>query len=191
MAEVGRQSLDLLERLRSIEDRALAVIECGPLPAEALKEIVMLRHASAGLRYELRGRDEGDLGPMRQARLFSSYFDYSLGNVGAALGAWLTHVDEVDGKRLEVRAPVAPTVDVLEELRPPFVALLVQLVLHKQLTHVRLIEMTGLDPGELEHQLSALLRMGLVLESSEGVLQIDGHVRHLVLEAFRRQGVLH
>src|SRR5690606_38602047 len=98
-------SFALINRLYPISDSALAVLECGPVHAEALRSVVMLRHGSTGLRFELGGKGEEQLSDLRLARLFSSHFDYAGGHLGAALRSWITHVRRVNGSTLHIEAP--------------------------------------------------------------------------------------
>jgi amino acid transporter len=187
---VGRQALNLLDRLCALSDRALAVVHCGPMPAEALKTIVTLRHASTGVKFSLGERSEDDLGALRLARLFSGYFDYSGGVVGAALRGWIAHVDKVGEDALVVRAPHPERWELVDELRREWVALLLQLVLHKQMSSARLERVTGLDRQVLARELDTLRRIGLLVESRKRVVEINPFVFHIVSSRFLSQGLL-
>ncbi len=181
---------DLINRFRSVSDDALTVLRCEPLPAEQLKSVITLRHGSTGVNFSFGGRDEDALSPWRLARLFSSHFDYSGGNVGVALRSWVTHMEKASDEHIVVRQPETHDWDVLDELRVEWVALLVQLVLHKQLTTARLERTTGLPRRELRREIDTLIRMGLVTEARNGVIEIDRFIDHILAERFVRQGVL-
>ena len=187
---LGDQTLGLLDRLRPVSDRALAVLRCAPLPAEALKTVVTVRHASTGAKFSLDGEAEDDLGELRLARLFSSFFDYSGGVVGAALRAWITHVDKASGDALSVRVPRAERWEVVDELKSEWTALLLELVLHKQISPRRLARVTKTTPEELARDLDPLRRAGLLVESRQRVLEINPFVHHIVANRLRRQGLL-
>src|SRR5690606_22189944 len=92
---VSRQALHLMDRFTGLSDLAQAVVECDPLTAEELEAVMLLRHSSTGLTYELDGTPEERLSQLGKARLFSRYFEYSGGVVGAALHAWLARVERV------------------------------------------------------------------------------------------------
>jgi hypothetical protein len=168
----------------------LAVIECEPLPAEALKSIISLRHGSTGISFELAGTAEEDLAPWRQARLFTRYFDYSGGLVAVALRAWLAHIDKIDTNTMLMRWPKRPRIEAIDQLRVELAALLVQLVVHKQVTLRRLQRITALPQEELESDLSALTRMGIVRRDARDVMHVDRFVAHLVTDSLRTQGML-
>ena len=124
------------------------------------------------------------------ARLFTRYFDYTGGYVGVALQSWITHIDRVEGETLLMRAPKSPNLELFDELRLGFVALLLQFVLHKRLTRARLARITSLEPAELEHDLDALLRMGVLGEDKQGVIEINRYVQHMLVSSFRDRGYL-
>jgi amino acid transporter/DNA replication protein DnaC len=189
IANVNQHAWRLMNRFAPVSESALAVLECVPLPAESLKEIVSLRHASTGMKFRIDRMDEEQLAPWRQARLFTRYFDFSGGQIGAALRAWLAHVEKIDGKRLVMRLPSVPDRSVLGELRIELKALLVQLVVHKQLTLERLARLTGLG-WAVQPDLERLIRMGLVHRSSQGIHHTDRFVAHFIVDELREQGLL-
>ncbi len=187
---MGLRPFRFLDRLIRLSDRALAVVECGSLDAETLKDIVMIRHRSTGLAFELAGRPESTLRDWRIARLFSAHFDNSAGMVGVALTAWIAGVTAVGPTTLTIEAPTQPSLEPLEGLRVSWVAVLVQLVLHRQLTRERLLSVSQLPEAELLEELAALLRMGLVTEDRRGVIELDLVVEHLLIAHFEESGVL-
>ena len=69
-------------------------------------------------------------------------------------------------------------------------ALLVELVLHKQVTLARLERLTGLSRPVLVHELHALERMGLVSHGAQSVLAINRYVHPMVVAHLRERGVL-
>ncbi|MCH2110000.1 MAG: ATP-binding protein, partial [Polyangiaceae bacterium] len=89
---VDTQAFRIINRFVDIGSHALGLIECGPLPAAELREIVMLRHNSTGLRFELKKKGSGDLGGLALARLFSRHFSHSRGNVGSTLRNWVNNI---------------------------------------------------------------------------------------------------
>ena len=187
---VNTQPFIFINRFVGLAGLALSVIECGPVDAEAIKSVVMVRHRSTGRKLRLGKRTEDDLSEWRLARLFNSYFDYAHGNLAAALLAWIAHIEAVHDDEVEIRIPVAVDPEMLEQLRPEWLALLQQFVLHKQLTRSRLARITSLEPAVLREQMSALLRMGLLVETRQGVIEINRYLQHLVSADLARRGHL-
>ncbi|MBX2799430.1 MAG: hypothetical protein KTR31_17275 [Myxococcales bacterium] len=187
--EIGSAALQFLERFSAFGAGALARVECGPVDAETLKEIVALRHNSTGLRYSLAGRQEAEVSGWALAQLFTGHFDHSDGTVGAALHSWLAHVERVEGDSLVLDFPSTPVDDALDTMSMGWVGLLVQLVLHKELTVERLLRVTGQPKAQLMRDLAALRRTGLVTQD-RSVLALEPRSQHLVLRSLRRRGVL-
>jgi len=169
-----------LDRMTRISDRSLATVTCQPLLAEELKDVVMRRHGSTGLSFTVDGRHSEEMSDFRLAGLFTRFYDVSRGNVGAALQAWIAHMEGVDGDELALRRPTPPLLDIFDQLTPAWQALLVQFVLHKQLTLPRLRRLTGESDAALAAELGALKRMGLVNQSSDGILELDRWAHHLL-----------
>ena len=187
---VGSQARRMIDRFAPLSDQALAVLECGPMPAEALKSIITLRHASTGMKFELGSREEDSLGELRLARLFSDYFDYSNGFVGTALRAWVAHVERVRDNTIEVQPPSTLGWERVDALRTEWVALLVQLLLHKQVSVRRLRVVSGLEARDFRRDLDTLLRMGLVVENRRRIVEINPFVHHIVLDRFAKRGLV-
>lgn len=187
---VSKSTLVVLNKFRALADSALTVIECDPLPAESLGQIITLRHGSTGMTFALGGKSEGELSQWQLARLFSHHFNYSHGCVGAALTSWLTHIDKASDSSLTIRMPGGQNADALDELRIEWTALLIELLLHKQLTRMRLARITRLDPASLERNLAPLIRTGLVHEGRGHVLEVNRYVQHWVTARLERRGLV-
>ena len=187
---INTQSFVFINRLVGLAGLALSVIECGAVDAETIKSVVMVRHRSTGRKLRLGGKGEDELSAWRLARLFNTYFDYSRGNLAAALLGWIAHIDDVKDEELRLRIPSAVDPDMLEQLRPEWLALLQQLILHKQVTLPRLERITNVDSILLRWQLSALIRMGLLTESRQGVIEINRYFQHIVHNDLQRRGHL-
>ncbi|MBX3271787.1 MAG: amino acid permease [Sandaracinaceae bacterium] len=188
--EIGTPALHALDRLRGLRDHALGVVECGPLPAAALRDVVMSRHASTGLRCELAGAGEQALTEWRVARLFNQHFAASGGRVGAALAGWVAHVERASEHALVVRAPARADAEALDGLRPDAAAALLALLLHKRLTRAQMLALAGSDRAAVDAPLDVLARMGLVDESVRGVLSIERFATPVVVDRLRARGVI-
>ena len=188
--ELNVHALRFISRSLPLADSALAVVECQPFAAEQLKQVIEGRHRSTGLRFALDERDEDQLPAWQRARLFTRYFDYSGGYVGVALQAWISHIDRIDGEVLAMRAPKRASAEILDELRIEWIAVILQLVLHKRLTRARLARVSGLDQANVDRQLDALARAGLIDEDKQGAIALDRYVSHLVITNLRDRGYL-
>ena len=190
MLELDIHAFRAISRVVPLADHALAVVECRPLDAEHLEELIDVRHRSTGLQIVLDERDEDELPAWTRARLFTRFFDISGGHVGVALQSWIAAIEQVEGERLVMRTPSLPEREALAELRIEHVATLLQLVLHKRLTRARLARISGLDERVVGQTFDVLARMGLVVEDNQGVVEINRYVHHHVVESLRERGYL-
>jgi predicted transcriptional regulator len=80
--------------------------------------------------------------------------------------------------------------DAIDEIKPEWRALLLQLLLHKQSSVARLRRATSRDRGALERDLGALERMGLVVARRPDVFELNRFLQHMVIDRFHRRGLL-
>lgn len=187
---MNTHAFELLTRMRPLAEQALAVIECGPMAAQELGEVVTLRHGSTGMKYELAGRTESEVTQWQGARLFSQHFAYCQGLVGSSLRSWVTHVDRVRDGVLTLKAPEREHGEDLDDLKPEWRALLLELLVHRRLTLPRLARITGLERERIRVDIDALIRTGLVVQGRQRALEINPFVHHVVAARFTEQGLL-
>ncbi len=137
------------------------------------------------------GRRMGDqLTEWSLARFFTGLFEYARGSVGVALQAWLGHISAVHGEVVSLEAARYEPAELTDDLRPEWIAILVQVVLHRQCTRERLLRITGVEEGQLHHHVSTLVRMGLLVEDSSGAVELNRYVQHLVVSDLSDRGFL-
>ena len=179
-----------ISKVLPLADHALSVVNCGPLSAEELKTLVLLRHRSTGHHFRVESKTEEQLSDWALARIFTGTFDYSQGNVGVALQAWISHTESVQRSTLSLQIPKATDIELFDELRMEWLAILVQFVLHKRLTRGRLLTITSASEPSVTVAINTLIRMGVVTESSSGVLELNRFVGHLVIRYLDERGLL-
>ncbi len=176
----------LIDRIYPVSSLFLDIITRAPSNAEQIKNVIMLRHRSAGMTFTLDGEPEDHVSAWTIARLFTSLFDYARGNVGAALQGWIVAISRVGSEGLTVEPLIPPDVSVVDTLSPIQKAIIVHLLLHGTLTGVRMRRISGLDEALLRHEIQSLLRLGWVCERENGVLAIDRfllpHLTHACVE---------
>jgi hypothetical protein len=190
VANLNVHAWRFIQHFVRLSEVALAVVECEPLPAQTLEAIISARHASTGLRFTLAGIDETSLAQWRLARLFTRYFDWSGGLVAVALRAWLANIEKVDGNVISMKWPVMPRTTVLSELRVELRMILLQMVLHKQVTVTRLARILGRPADVLERDLAPLVSMGLVHRDAHTVMHVERFVAHFVTSRLQAGGML-
>jgi hypothetical protein len=156
-----------INALHKIEDRFIALIECESFDAEELKDAVMLRHRSTGLKFELQQTAEDELSAWKLAHLFNRFFDYARGNVGVTLDAWISAIRSISGGNvLHIVPPTQSGSEVLDNLDEDWIVYIVQFILHRSFSFAKLCRVMDTSEEEVNKVLSALLRAGIVAEQA-------------------------
>jgi len=182
-------AIRLLDDVRPLSRLATVHLRCEPLAAQQIKDVVMTRHTSTGLRIQLGNTSEDAFTEWSLARLFHAHFEHSKGNVGASLRAWVAHVTDVTDERLHIRRPSNTSWDALGDLRPELTAILVELLLHKHASMDKLQRVTNMGGSELSEALAELRSIGLVIEYRRSVFQMTPQA-HTPVTAWLERGSL-
>ncbi len=177
----------MLDALRSLSRVTAAHVVCQPLTARELQQVITTRHASTGMGLRLGRRANDAIGAWGLARLFDRHFDHARGNVGYALRAWIAHVDAFGDDTLTLRAPAPLDWDLLDDLRPELVAILVELLLHRNAGVDKLARVTGRPHTLVREALAELCALGLTVQNRRRVVQINPFVGVPVLAWLQRR----
>lgn len=183
-------ALRLLQDMLKIEGCLLDIIDCAPIGTEELKTIILLRHKATGLRFKLKNRSEESISELRLARLFSSYFDYSRGNVGMALQAWVRHIIDFKSDYIEVCAPIPPDLSPLSRLPVEWVVMISQFVLHKIMDPAKLCRVMDWEDTRLRRDLDALHRAGVLQEHGERLWILNPVIEPFLIRQLTRLDLL-
>ena len=184
MLGVDDRPFHFMDRLYHLQEHILGVVASRPLDAEDLQQAVLSRHESTGLTLTVQGTPEAAMSDWAYARLFTRLFRYTGGNVGDCLHAWVSHIESADASGIHLRRPEMPDLEALDSLRPMQIALIVQCILHGQLTRTRLARITSADAAEMRAELAALIRLGVVVEHSGGVFGVNPFLEPHILRRF-------
>jgi hypothetical protein len=180
----------LMSRMRPLDDRILALLECEPFHARELKELVLQRHGAGGLGFTIDGRSEESISEWRLARFFDALFGYSNGNIGAALNTWIASIREVEEDTVHVVTPRRPGLDAFAEIGPVQRMTALQLVIHDQATPDRLVRITRLDRAVLAREIRVLQSCRLLRQKPGGALVIDRFTRPHFVRFLTQEGLL-
>lgn len=188
---INEHAYAALDRLLPLTASASSVVRCDPFDAQELHQAIMRRHRSAGLRFELEGRDEESLGEWDLARLFSAHFDQSLGNVAAALRGWLAHIDafDADAQTLRIRRPRAHDWSRLDELDGDAKTVLLQLILHREASRARLARVMRQPDRVLDSVVRGLTGAGVLTRHPSRGYAINPYLRHHIIAHFHQRGL--
>ncbi len=163
----------LLEKLIALSDHLLGVVNINPVPVNSIKEIIMLRHQGAGLDFTFNNRRKEELSAVKLADLFVRIYKFSNGNPGVALAAWLSSIESIENDNLKIVPIDLPRIDFISHFKPDSILIIIQLLIHKQLTIKRLTIVLGTDPEVVNQQIQYLWRMGMVNKLQNDVYEIN------------------
>jgi len=158
-------SYAVIQKLINLNNHFLNVITLSPFSAEDLQKVVLTRHQSGQLHFATNRRNEENFRSWNYARFFSRLFNYSKGNVGVALSAWLVNVDNFSDGRLQLGILRSQESNPLSFFNVDHWMLVLQLLLHKSASLDKLKRITAIDNDEqhlLIEYLSVLERAGVV-----------------------------
>lgn len=181
---------ELVNNVLNLQDHMIGVIQCQPLDSESLKSLIMKRHKSSGLSFLLEDHQEENLSHLRLAKLFTKYFDYSKGNPGVTLNAWLSNISQYKNEQLFIEYPNLPDFEILSNIDEEALMLLQQISMHKRMDFNKLARVFASTEQEMEIALRPLRLNGLVVEKSDGVFIINPYVDPLVVSILKQKELL-
>jgi len=173
---VNTQSFDVINRMFDINRFFVNIVDLQPFNSRQLQEVILFRHRTGGLNMKLSHKQSGIFQTTDIARLFSKYFNYSNGNIGAALLAWVANIIEVRDKEIEAGMPQIPDLTALRELSPAIKLYLTQFILHKRCDFAKLQRITLDTEEEVEKNIRFMKRAGLISETAGHVYEIDKYM---------------
>ncbi len=180
----------IINNVHKIEENFISIITNMPFDSEEIKEMIIRRHHSSGLKFRYNNRDEENISEFRMAGLFSKYFDISKGNPGVALNQWLTNINKFSGEVIHINHPKNNEPEILENLDDDWRVILIQIIIHKRLLIEKLAKVLNQNQLDLEETIAAIKRTGLIEERSSRVYMINIYAEPYLIRTFIQQGLL-
>ncbi len=176
VANISTTAYQRISEIQNLADHFISVISIKPFDSEELKELIMRRHRSAGIKFSLGKKHEDIMSEIRLAGLFNKYFNYSKGNPGTALYAWVSHIKSCSVEHLEISSPEKPNTSVFENLPDDWQVVLYQIVLHKRMNISKLNRVLMLKENIITEITDALMIAGLIKEKLNGLYVINPYI---------------
>ncbi|MFC2119504.1 hypothetical protein ACFLQ4_00395 [Bacteroidota bacterium] len=166
-------SFKIMNTISRLDELFISTIYCEPFDSEALKEVILLRHYSSGMKFKLGNKMEDELGEIKLASLFDDYFNYSIGNVGIALNAWIANITKVENNTVTIKQPLVPDTEALNNLEDDWLIYIAQIILHRRISFETLKGLMKVNDERCEDVVKSLLRFGIILEKSQRIYGIN------------------
>ncbi|MFO7256854.1 MAG: hypothetical protein DIU61_004105 [Bacteroidota bacterium] len=186
IANMNPFAAELIHAVNGFKDRFIGVMPCSPMSSMELKNLILTRHRSSGLEFAL-DNVKSDVSEIALARLFNDYFNYTEGNPGVAMNAWLSNIVRVEENRVVIRAPRRPDTEVLDALPPAWNLIILQLILHKRMSEAKLLRVFRNDFPDLLTHLRSLVRAGLIGRDVDGCYGLNNFIEPFVIRVFKQK----
>ena len=157
-------SFRLISKVGSLENFLTSTIVIAPATLDEMREIIWLRHTTGGMNVETAGKKAENLNGAQWDALLKAFYKRSNGNIGLALHFWLRSISAVKGDTIVIKdSGLDPFPNITNS---SWKVIIYQLFLHRTLSLSRLRQLfEDEDPQWLRHNISALIRFGLVEET--------------------------
>jgi amino acid transporter len=183
-------TFSLINKYRKIESDFIRLIELRPFNARQIKDVIMKRHATSALNFVLNSTHQNRFRSWNFARLFSRYFNYSEGNPGVALQAWISSVEDVDKNTISIKMPKIPDITLFRYMETEWMIFIMHFILHKRMNMPKLIRVSMENRVEVEERVRVLKRAGIIVEIGEDILDINQFVLPFLRKALVKRELL-
>ena len=116
-------------------------------------------------------------------------FDRTHGNPGEALQSWVASIRSFRADEVQVESLVLPRLTPLRELHARRRAVLAAVMVHRRLANDGLHRIMGLGSDELQEEVGALVRAGLLERENQG-LHINRYVEPFLRRELGTRGIV-
>jgi hypothetical protein len=170
-----------------LDTHCTGVVRCQPFNSHDLKQLVMTRHKSSGMLLDFGNGATNSFSEIKLAKLFNRIFEYSSGNPGVAMNAWLTGIRHFSNETITWKAPRLKYKDALSEMPHLWSHLSLQLLLHKRMSADKIIRLVPLEKDQLLSALDAMQRLQIVFVRGSGAYYLNPAIEYLLIANFREK----
>lgn len=187
MVNMNPFAYEVLKKVEALDTYSLSTIRCQHFNAFDLRQLILFRHKSSGMLFKLGDRIETAVNEMRLARLFNQIFDYSHGNPGMAMNAWLKGITSFKDKTISIQSPNTLDISVLHRFSTEWNMIALQLLMHKRVTIEKLVRVLEERPENIMRAVRAMVRMGVVKKNSMEVYGLNPYIEFLLIKVFHEK----
>jgi amino acid transporter len=188
IVNAGKVAYGLMNKLNKLDSYFMGHIECEPMDAKELKELIMVRHRTGGLKFNLNGKHEDTLNQWNFAKLFNRYFNLTGGNPGYTMQAWLSNITKVMGKAIVIKTPSIPKTIYLNDIGDDLWLVILQIAIHRRFDVERLSRILRQKEPQTSMLIVDLLRAGITEERFPKVYALNANIEMFIFEKLRDKG---
>ena len=164
------------------------VIQLENIDSKDLKEIVLNRHNTSGLRLKLGNKYFHDINESKLALLFNKIHKITKGNIEASLQLWLSLIQGFEDNTIQIKTPKLE-LDSLSVLDMDSKIILKQFVIHKHLSSKLLSELLSEEHAVIKQKIQFLTRSGLLIKQKNYYKQ-NSYTKYYISEFLNKKGMM-
>ncbi len=181
---------NFLNSIYNFDDYFLGHVQCEPLEARELKDMIMLRHKAGGLKFELNKKNEDNFSEWDFAKLFNKYFELTRGNPGQTAKAWISNIKKINGDLLIIDLPKKPPTYYLNEISDDLWIVISQFLLHRRLDIEKLSDVLCQTQPQTRMIVQNMLRAGIVEEKFKDTYALNPYLEPVIERKLRNKKML-
>ncbi len=178
---------EVLNSVESLDTYSLGTIRCRPFNAYELRQLILTRHHSSGIRFVLGKNEESEVGEITLARVFNKVFEYSHGNPGMAMNAWLCGIVRYQNMVITIKMPRLPDTRVLANFPTSWNMICLQLLMHKRMTWDKMLRVLSEKPENVAEPLRAMARLGVIKTNNLEIYGLNPYIEFLMIKVFHEK----
>ncbi len=176
MVSCNGHAYSLINKYQKIDSMFLGLIELKPFNAYQLKKLIMKRHLSTNLSFTFNKTQQQYFREWNYARLFANILNYSEGNPGVALQAWINAIDRLENNVLIMNFLKQPDIAPLGVLEPEWLGFIINFILHKRMHLTKLIRVSKESRAQVLLRVRILERAGILIQTGDDIIDINPYL---------------
>ncbi|MBL7870061.1 MAG: amino acid permease [Cyclobacteriaceae bacterium] len=178
----------IINMVEPLDTHCAGIVRCLPFNSFELKQLLITRHKSSGLNLHFGSGNVNMFSEIRMAHKFNKLFNYSAGNPGVAMNAWLSGIKEFSDKTILWKTPQLEDEDAFDEMTEAWSHLCIQLLLHKRMSLDKLIRTVAMEEHQMKNALQAMKRLQIVSVRGKDIYHLNPMIEFLLISNFRKRG---
>jgi len=175
-----------IRQYTNIDEQILATITTSSLNISEIKEIILNRHQSGGMKFILNNIEEDKLNLRTLNNIFRKITSYTNGNIGMAFYMWLGSITEINKTNMHFSDFEKHTLPIISNSE--WENMLMQIIMHKQISLGRLKQVYYSESEDyVNNNLQSLLRAGLVVKTASNSYSISPYIIPYLTKYFQNK----
>lgn len=179
-------SFDTIRLTTDIQRIIIGSVGLSQFDAKEIETIILRRHKAGNLKLTLNNRPETTLYPWHYAKLFSTYYQLTDGNIKSALNLWISCIDKASNDTIYMHTPHFPEFIPFDTLSRQQIIFLAQFVILNNMSYERIFAISKRRMADVTKDLNTLIKLGLIEKYSENIYGINTVLYPFIVKELKR-----